>query len=110
MRGITYLPTFVVLKVPFEVFQLNGTYISTFGMLHKFFFLIKTRSPSDPESRRHLQARFGCSSCPSLKYDIAAITALMPLPLTSASVGVYVVLSMILIGGLDLRVSEYLVG
>ena len=64
---ISKVPTFVDLKVPFEIFQFNGTYRSPFGMLHEFYFLIKIRSLSDPEAKGHFQARFGYFFFPKIK-------------------------------------------
>ena len=86
-------PIFVLSKVLFGGFQRNGTYLLLFSMLRNILFLIKIRLPYDPESRKHLQARFGCSIFSRSRYIIATIATLMPSLLTPDLVVICVVLS-----------------
>ena len=78
-------PTLVVLKVPLEVSQVSGAYLFLCGMFFRSFFVIKIRSPSEPESSRTRQA-FVCGCCFLIFFmstTVAATTALIPSPLTT---------------------------
>ena len=77
-------PTFVVLKVPFEVSHLLGAYLFTCGMFFKPSFVTNIRLPSEPESIRTVQAFFSCFCFWLYLWNgTAAIAALIPLPLTT---------------------------
>ena len=79
------LPTFVVVKVPLEVSHFAGAYLSSWGISLRSLFLIKARSPSEPESRRIRQALFDAPlALIFLKYGRPATAALMPSPATTA--------------------------
>ena len=74
-------PTFVVLKVPFEVRHFCGAILSFHGMFLLLSRCTKSRSPSDPLSRstRHKSFDFLAFLC----LGIATIVADIPSPLTT---------------------------
>ena len=102
------LPTFVVVKVPLEVSHFAGAYLSSWGIFLRSLFLIKARSPSEPESRRIRQALFGSPLFLALaNIGRPATAALMPSPVTTALLlRLAVFKSTILIGGLLVPVKR----
>ena len=105
---ISKLPTFVVVKAPLEVSHLVGAYLSSCGIFPRSLFLIKARSPSEPESRRIRQALFGSPLFLALEnIGRPATAALMPSPVTTALLlRLADFKSTILIGGLVVPVKR----
>ena len=104
---ISNLPTFIVLKVPFDVFHFWGEKHSFWGICSLLLGCTNNRSPSDPLSSKTCQTLLVVCTPFWINCGTATTVLQVPVPLTTFFRLIDTVLSTNLIGAVLFWDSEY---